>query len=94
MTCSIVVQVATIIHLRHSLDIRSIAAMLTGGAFGVPLALWASKYLASILYGLTPRDPGTIAFTAAMLIGIATLAGYLPARRAALVDPARALKQD
>ena len=73
---------------------RAVALALAGVVVGVPIALWASQYLASILYGLTPRDPATIAFTAALLIGVATLAGYLPARRAALVDPARALKQD
>jgi ABC-type lipoprotein release transport system permease subunit len=46
------------------------------------------------LFGLTPRDPATLTVTAGLLIGVASLAGFLPARRAALVDPARALKQD
>ncbi len=65
-----------------------------GVATGVPLALWLGKYMASMLFGLTPRDPMTLALTAFVLIAIASLAGYLPARRAALVDPARALKAD
>ena len=51
-------------------------------------------YVSTLLFGLSPRDPVTLTMTAGMLITIASLAGYLPARRAALVDPARALKQD
>lgn len=72
------------------------ALMLAGAGVivGVPLALWASRYLASLLYGLTPRDPVTLALTGTLLIVVASLAGYFPARRAALVDPAKALKQD
>ena len=72
------------------------ALLLAGGGVlvGVPLALWSSRYLGSLLYGLSPRDPMTIALTGMVLIVVASLAGYLPARRAALVDPARALKQD
>ena len=72
------------------------ALLLAGGGVlvGVPLALWSSRYLGSLLYGLSPRDPLTIALTGMVLIVVASLAGYLPARRAALVDPARALKQD
>jgi ABC-type antimicrobial peptide transport system permease subunit len=65
-----------------------------GVVVGVPLALWSSRYLGSLLYGLSPRDPATIGLTGLILIIVASLAGYLPARRAALVDPARALKQD
>jgi hypothetical protein len=67
---------------------------LGGVVVGVPLALWSATYLGSLLYGLTPRDPVTIAMTGSLLVAVASLAGYLPARRAALVDPARALKQD
>src|SRR5262245_5551719 len=67
---------------------------IIGVAIGVPLSLWTSTFLSSQLYGLTAHDPATLAFTAIVLVAIASLAGYLPARRAALVDPARALKQD
>jgi predicted permease len=67
---------------------------IVGVVVGAPLSLWTSTYLSSQLYGLTAHDPATLVFTAVVLIVIASLAGYLPARRAALVDPARALKQD
>jgi len=65
-----------------------------GVIVGVPLSLWAAQYVSSLLFELSPRDPMTIVVTAAMLIAVASLAGYLPARRAALVDPATALKQE
>jgi predicted permease len=73
---------------------QALALAIAGVAIGVPLALWAGTFVASQLYGLTSRDPITLAFTASVLIAVASLAGYLPARRAALVDPARALKSD
>jgi len=73
---------------------QALALAVAGVAVGVPLALWSSRYIGSLLYGLTPRDPVTIAVTGMVLVAVASLAGYLPARRAALVDPARALKQE
>ena len=73
---------------------QALLLALAGIAIGVPLALWAGRLIASQLYGLTSRDPITLAFTACVLIAVASLAGYLPARRAALVDPARALKSE
>jgi len=73
---------------------QAVLLAIAGVVVGVPLSLWVGKYVASMLFGLTPRDPVTLAFTAVVLIAIASLAGYLPARRAALVDPARALKSD
>ena len=73
---------------------QAVLLALAGVAIGIPLALWASRFVASQLFGLTPGDPVTLTVTAAMLIAVASLAGYLPARRAALVDPARALKPE
>jgi predicted permease len=73
---------------------QALLLAVAGVAVGVPLALWAGTYVSSLLFGLTARDPLTIGLTAALLVSVASLAGYLPARRAALVDPARALKQD
>jgi ABC-type antimicrobial peptide transport system permease subunit len=73
---------------------QAIVLALAGVAAGVPIVLWTSKYVSSLLFGLSPRDPLTLTLTAAVLVAIAALAGYVPARRAALVDPAAALKQD
>jgi ABC-type antimicrobial peptide transport system permease subunit len=67
---------------------------IVGVAIGVPLSLWVGRFVASRMFGLTPCDPATLTATAILLIAIAAIAGYLPARRAALVDPARALKAE
>ena len=66
----------------------------TGVAIGIPAALAAGGLLVSFLYGLTPRDPVTFAGAAATLLGSALIAAALPARRAARVDPALALRNE
>ena len=63
--------------------------VLAGGA----LSLWASKFVTTLLYGLQPRDPVTLASAVAVLGVIGVLAGWLPARRAASIDPARVLRE-
>ena len=73
---------------------QAIVLAVLGVAAGIPLALWAGRYVSTLLFGLTPHDPVTIAITGTLLIGVASVAGYLPARRATLVDPATALKQE
>ena len=65
---------------------------LAGVAVGIPLALWAARYAKSVLFGIGAADPLTIAVTVAALMGVAALAGYLPARRALRVDPMVALR--
>jgi hypothetical protein len=53
-----------------------------------------TRFLAALLFGATPTDPGTFAGLAALMLGIAALASYLPARRAASVNPISALRGD
>jgi predicted permease len=65
---------------------------LAGIATGLPLALLAVRYAQSLLFGIGRADPLTIAATIALLLGVAGLAGYIPARRALRVDPMIALK--
>jgi putative ABC transport system permease protein len=65
-----------------------------GVLVGVIVALWASRALSAFLYELSPRDPLTLTATIALLLVTAGAAGYLPARRAARVDPARVLKAE
>jgi len=67
---------------------------LAGIAAGVPLALAASRLISGMLFGVSPADPATIAFSAVILLGIAILAGYLPARRASRIDPMTALRSE
>jgi predicted permease len=65
-----------------------------GGVAGLALALVASRSMASLLYGLPPADPATLALTAAVLAMVALMASYVPARRAIRIDPATALRSE
>jgi putative ABC transport system permease protein len=63
-----------------------------GVAAGLAIALYASRFVGSMLYGMTSRDPETFAVVAAVLILVGLAASYLPARRATRVDPLTALR--
>ena len=65
-----------------------------GVLIGVPAAVAATSALASLLFGVTPRDPIVFAQAALVLLVSAVLAAVIPARRAASIDPARALRTD
>jgi predicted permease len=71
------------------------ARLIAGGAgAGLALALGASQLLESLLFGVAPRDPFVFGAVAASLAAVALLATYVPARRAANVDPIVALRTD
>ncbi len=61
---------------------------------GTAAALAATRLVATFLYGLKPRDPMTVLLAASVLIAVAVLAGYLPARRASRLDPMTALREE
>lgn len=65
-----------------------------GIAIGLVGALALARVVSTFLFGLTPRDPMTLAGTAAILLVTTIVAGYLPARRAAGVDPMCALRTE
>jgi len=65
-----------------------------GVAVGVPAALALSDVIASQLFGVSPTDPATLITIVTILIGVAAVACYLPARRAARVDPVIALASE
>jgi putative ABC transport system permease protein len=67
---------------------------LVGVAIGLAGALALSRLLATMLYEVTPLDPPSYAITAAVLLAVAALACYVPARRAMRVDPIVALRQE
>jgi ABC-type antimicrobial peptide transport system permease subunit len=68
--------------------------VLAGAAIGIPAALALSKYVKSFLYGIGAQDAMAIAGATATLMVAAAIAAFLPARRAATVDPIVALRHE
>jgi putative ABC transport system permease protein len=65
-----------------------------GIGVGLVIAFWASRLMDSLLYGVSAQDPVTYGLVAVTLLAVAALASWIPARRAAGVDPATALRQE
>jgi ABC-type antimicrobial peptide transport system permease subunit len=59
---------------------------------GLAIGAWASRFVATLLYGLEPGDPGTLVASATTLVLIAAVAGWLPANRASRLDPTQVLR--
>jgi putative ABC transport system permease protein len=66
---------------------RVLTLMAMGIAIGIGFGLWVTRGLATLLYGLEPRDPATIVGAAMILAIVGLLAAWLPSRRAARTDP-------
>ena len=73
---------------------ETMTLVLAGLVIGVPCAFVASHLVKTLLFGVSPNDPVVPALVAVVLGAVALAAGYLPARRAARVDPLIALRQD
>src|SRR5262245_13850332 len=73
---------------------ETLLLVLAGIAIGIPVALVSGRLLLAFLYGLTPRDPATLALATVILFVAATLAAALPALRASRVDPNVALRYE
>jgi ABC-type antimicrobial peptide transport system permease subunit len=76
-------------------EIRSALWLAVAGiVLGVPIVWAAGRFVSSQLFGISASDPWTILAVAAMLIGVSIAAAYVPARRAARVDPIQALRAE
>ena len=72
---------------------QSLAVACAGAAVGLGAALLLTRLIGSQLYGVKPTDPATIVCATTMLIIMAMIGGYLPAKKATDIDPARTLRQ-
>lgn len=73
---------------------RAFKLSAAGAALGSIVSLMLTRFLASLLYGVRANDPLTFLATAGSLILVALAASYVPARRAAAVDPVQALRKE
>ena len=73
---------------------EGLSLSVIGLGLGLAGALWLSRYLSSLVFGVTPTDPITLVAVSILLTLVAAAACYLPARRAARVNPLSALKYE
>ncbi len=75
------------------LVLRQVVIITAAGlAVGLPIAMWAGRGVSALLFGVKPADPLSLAAAAVVMVGVAAVAGYLPARRASRLDPLVALR--
>lgn len=71
---------------------RVVRVTIAGLIAGVVAALGLTRLMTGLLYQVEPTDPATFVAVGVTLLAVAAIAGYLPARRAAAVDPVVALR--
>jgi predicted permease len=80
--------------LQSRIVLRTLGLAALGLVFGLAASRALSRGLGSLLYGVTAGDPVTFAWIAMLLIAVAALAGYIPARKASRIDPMTALRSN
>lgn len=73
---------------------QSLGLAILGVAVGILAAIGTTRFLRALLYGVTPGDPATLAAVPIVLLLVAALASFVPARRAARVNPVEALRSE
>jgi len=85
--------------VKDNIDVLVITAMMwqtfvwitAGTGAGILSSLVVSRWIRSLLFDIRPNDPATLGLAAMLLLGLAILSAWIPARRAAKVDPMVAL---
>jgi putative ABC transport system permease protein len=80
--------------VRRMVTRQGLASATLGIGVGLIGAMMLTRFLAALLFEVKPTDPVVLAAAATLLIGVAAAATWMPARRAAAIDPVRALKGD
>ena len=73
---------------------EALVLAVMGVVIGLPVALALVRVIGTFLYGIEPHDPLTMIGAAVLMIAIAALAAWIPARRAARIDPMEALRYE
>jgi putative ABC transport system permease protein len=81
-------------HVRRIVVARGLGLTAFGLVLGAAGAVWLTRFMGSLLYGVTTTDPLTYVGVAVVLLVTSVLASYLPARRATRVDPLMALRAE
>ncbi len=79
-------------HVARSIVMESLVLAAAGGAIGIVGAAAGSRFARTLLFGVAPQDPVTLVTAVAVLLVVVVAASWVPARRAALIDPARAIR--
>jgi putative ABC transport system permease protein len=76
----------------RSIVMESLVLAVAGGTIGIVCAAASSSFARTLLFGVAPQDPVTLVTAVAVLLLVVVTASWLPARRAALIDPVRAMR--
>jgi predicted permease len=83
---------ATLAGVRWMVLRQALTYLLAGIAVGLPVAVAATRLLQGLLFGLTPTDPRAMVGAVFLVLAVASVAAFLPARRASRIDPMSALR--
>jgi predicted permease len=79
-------------HVARAILMESMLLGVAGGTIGIVGAAASSRFAGTLLFGVAPQDPVTLVTAVTLLFVVVVAASWLPARRAALIDPARAMR--